>query len=334
MKQYWDRPTFGYPNPDATEQISGKITAFGDGAYAVTWSNKHLVIYNDFDEVDMLVNSAANNLDPTWVDNYDPWPKGTDVSWNFDDGWWDGSITDFSSGTYEVTWSDGSLKSYSNIEKVDQMVAYADGEGFLGNLAGAYDADDYDDDYYNDYYDLETLVYAEYTDGWWAGYIDSYDDDYYVIRWSDDSVDKFLPGDDMDQMVVDGQNIPDDYNLWSEGTAVYSEFEGTWYWGTIEISKGGFYTVLWEDGSRTTYVSGSAIDEMVYNAYKGRGFPFGRIILAIVLLSGVGGIAFYVINRRKRRLAAEVNAQVRENELDLEQEEEEGEDVNMMPRVV
>ncbi len=328
MKCYWGRPTFGYPNPDATEQISGKITAFGDGAYAVTWSNKDLVIYNDFDEVDMLVNGAANNLDPSWVENYDPWPKGTDVSWNFDDGWWDGSITDFSSGTYEVTWSDGSLKSYSNIEKVDQMVAYAKGEGFQGNLAG--DDEDYDD-YYNDYYDLQTLVYAEYADGWWAGYIDSYDDDYYVIRWSDDSVDKFLPGDDMDQMVVDGQNIPDDYNLWSEGTAVYGEFEGTWYWGTIEISKGGFYTVLWEDGSRTTYVSGSAIDEMVYNAYKGGGFPFGRIILAIVLLSGVGGIAFYAINRRrKRRLAAEVNAQVRENELDLEEEEE----VNMMPRVV
>ncbi len=282
--------------------------------------------------VDMLVNAAANNLDPTWVQNYDPWPKGTGVTWNFDDGWWNGNITDFYAGTYEVTWSDGSLKSYSNLEKIDQMVGFANGGGFQGNLAG--NDDENGDDFYNDYYELETLVYAEFKDGWWAGYIDSYEDEYYVIRWSDNSVDKFLPGDDMDQMVIDGGSIPDDYSLWSEGTQVYGEFDGSWYWGTIEYSEGGFYTILWEDGSRTTYVSGQDIDDMVYNAYN-TGFPFGRIILAIVLLTGVGGIAFYVIDRKRKMAAADIAQQIRENELDLaEGSYSDQEGISSVPSVV
>lgn len=318
-------PTFGSPNPDAKEQdfLNGEITAFESGTYTITWSNSDVKVYHDFDMVDALVNNAANSIYPSWTDNYNPWPKGTAVTWDFDDGWWDGTITDFSDGTYKVTWSDGSYKYYSNVEKVDQMVAFANGEGFQGNLgqpAPYGDNSGNNDNFYENYYDLQTIVYAEFEDGWWAGYIDSYEDEYYVIRWSDDTVDKFLPGEDMDEIVLNGKNIPEDYSNWPDGTFVLQKFEGTWYWGTIESSEGGFYTILWDDGSRSTYVSEFEIGEMVNNAYKG-GSPFGRITIVIVVLSCVGGMAFFFI-RRKQKQSAAFNEQVRENELDLTEDDQ------------
>ena len=268
--------------------------------------------------VDSLVNNAAYKANPSWTDNYNPWPKGTAVTWDFDDGWWEGTITAFADGTYLVTWTDGSSKFYSDLEKVDQMVAFASGEGYQGNLGRPTqhgDSNDNNDNFYAEYYDLQTVVYADFHDGMWAGYIDSYENEYYVIRWSDDTVDKFLPGKDIDEMVLQGQSIPEDYNAFPEGTEVYKDFDGTWYWGTIEYSKGGFYTIIWEDGERTTYVSGSEIDEMVNNASKGD-LPFGRIAFALIILSCVGGIAFLVISKKQQRLAT-VNSQVRDNELVL-----------------
>jgi len=335
--QPWEigTPTYGYPNPAASDfsdgeeatnaYLSGEITAFEDGAYTVTWSNSDEVVYNDFDMVDQLVNNAAIHLDPSWTDNYDPWPKGTPVSWDFDDGWWDGTISDFSDGTYEVTWSDGSSKYYSNLEKIDQMVSFATGEGFIGNLADPETQPvvypESDDNIYSEYYALETLVYTEFKDGWWAGYIDSYEGDYYVIRWSDDSVDKFLPGEDMDEMVLYGQYIPEDYGIWPEGTHVYKEFDGTYYSGTIEYSKGGFYTVLWDDGERTTYVSGSEIDEMVENAYKSNMNGFEKTALSILVLGCLGAVVFFVSRRNnKNQQMDSLTEQVKENDLDFNEE--------------
>ena len=274
--------------------------------------------------VDQLVNNAATNIDASWLENYDPWPKGTPVTWPFDDGWWNGTITDFSMGSYEVTWSDGSSKYYSSLEKIDQMVAFNAGGGFMGNLGD--DNTQYDDftDVYGEYYDLQTVVYAEFKDGWWAGYIDSYEGEYYIVRWSDDTVDKFLPGEDMDEMVLNGKHIPADYGIWPIGTRVYKEFDGYWYWGTIEYSEGGFYTILWEDGERTTYVSGSEIDQMVKDAYKGGMGTFAKSALIILVLGCVGGIAFFVIKRKKtnKRSRRQVTESVRESELDLTEENE------------
>jgi len=325
-------PVFGYPNPDSVDAadgqesenayLNGEITAFEDRAYAVTWSNGDVVVYNDFDVVDELVSNAGAYLNPSFMENYNPWPKDTPVSWDFDDGWWDGTIADYSNGTYEVTWSDGSSKYYSNLEKIDQMVAFASGQGFIGNLADpSTQNDDYQydaDNIYGDYYRLETLVYAEFKDGWWAGYIDSYEGEYYVVRWNDNSVDTFLPSEDFDQMVINGQSIPLDYDVYPVGTHVYSNFEGAWFWGTVEYSEGGFYTILWDDGQRTTYVSGPEIDEMVANAYKGGMTTFGKLALTLFVLGGLGGIIFFVWRRndRKQQLA-NVEEQVRENELDL-----------------
>jgi hypothetical protein len=270
--------------------------------------------------VDQLVNNAGVNMDgASWLGSYDPYPKGTIVAWDFDDGWWDGSVTDFSNGAYEVTWSDGSSKYYSNLEKIDQMVNFANGGSFIGNLADPEDADymENDDNIYGDYYALETLVYAEFKDGWWAGYIDSYEGDFYVVRWSDDSVDKFLPNEEMDEMVLNGQYIPQDYGIYAVGTHVYKEFDGIWFWGTVEYSEGGFYTILWDDGTRTTYVSGTEIDEMVKNANKSGMSPFDTFALIIFVLGSVGGIVFFGLRRKKKQQLAALTEQVKENELVL-----------------
>lgn len=322
-------PTFGYPNPDAGQNpddafLSGEITGFGEGLYTITWSNGDVLPYSDFDMVDVLVNNAGMNIDPSWMDFYDPWPSGTPVSWDFDDGWWDGTIKGFSDGTYEVEWSDGSTKTYSNLEKIDQMVAFANGDGFIGNLGEHTtpyaDFRSEDADPYAEYYDLETVVYAEFQDGWWAGYVDSYQGEYYVIRWSDDSVDLFLPGNDMDEIVANSRYIPKEYGIYPVGTHVLKEFDGIWYWGTIEYSAGGFYTILWDDGERTQYVSGAEIDEMVANAYDTGMSGVGKFALGLFILACFGGIAFFLFKRQKtQQELADLTEQVRENELDLDE---------------
>eukprot|EP00535_Pseudo-nitzschia_heimii_P005511 CAMPEP_0197185098 /NCGR_PEP_ID=MMETSP1423-20130617/11132_1 /TAXON_ID=476441 /ORGANISM="Pseudo-nitzschia heimii, Strain UNC1101" /LENGTH=584 /DNA_ID=CAMNT_0042636061 /DNA_START=184 /DNA_END=1938 /DNA_ORIENTATION=+ len=315
-------PTYGYPNSLSSDPenayLSGEITAFENGRYTITWSDGEDLFYSDFDMVDELVNNAGLKLDPYWMESYDPWPKGTPVSWDFDDGWWDGTITDFSSGTYEVTWSDDSFKYYSNVDKVDQMVAFASGEGYDSEETSFYD-DNYDyDDSYGDYYDLGTVVYAEFEDGWWAGYVDSFEDDYYVIRWSDDSVDKFLPGEEMDEMVMQAQYIPYDYGIYPVGTHVRKKFDGVWYSGEIEYSEGGFYTTLWDDGTRTTYVSGNEIDEMVIDAYKIGMSLSGKIALSLFVICFLGGVVFYSLkNNSRKKQSANVTESVRENELIL-----------------
>ena len=330
------RPLYGYPNPRYSNTangeeaedafLGGEITAYEKGAYTVRWSNGDFVAYSDFDMVDHLVNNAGME-DSAWLDTYNAWPKGTPVAWDFDDGWWDGTITDFSEGTYEVTWSDKTTKYYSNLEKIDQMVTFANGGGYIGNLSDPGSQNDDqdqpddigdDENMYSDYYGLETPVYAQFKDGWWAGYIDSYEGDYYVVRWSDDSVDKFLPGPDMDEIVLNGQYIPNDYGIWPVGTHVYKEFDGNWFWGTIEKSKGGFYTILWDDGERTSYASGKEIDEMVDNAYSAGMSSMSKFIITILVLGSVGAIAFFVIRRNKtRQELSSLTVQAIENDLDL-----------------
>ena len=304
---------------DPNAYLGGEITAYENGAYTVTWSNGDSTVLSDFDMVDQLVNNAGVHMNgDSWLANYDPYPSGTLVAWDFDDGWWDGSITNFSNGAYEVTWNDGSLKYYSSLEKIDQMVNFYNGGSFLGNLADPDDVDvdfdENDDSVYGEYYALLTVVYVEFQDGWWAGYIDSYEGNYYVVRWSDDSVDKYLPSDEMDEMVLNAQYIPKDYGIWPAGTHVKKEFDEAWFLGTIEYSNGGLYTILWDDGTRTTYVSGPEIDELVKKAHKG---GFGRFVLIIFVLGSVGGIVFFGLRRNKRQQLAAVTKQVKENELNL-----------------
>mmetsp|Transcript_76 Transcript_76/g.179 ORF Transcript_76/g.179 Transcript_76/m.179 type:complete len:587 (-) Transcript_76:334-2094(-) len=320
-------PTYGYPNPNAhgavseDSYLSGNITSFQGGVYTITWSDGEAVAYSDFDVVDELVYNAAMHFDPDQLNDYEPWPIKTPVSWDFDDGWWDGTITGFKDGTYEVTWSDGTKKEYSNLEKIDQMVAFRAGEGFLGDDNSNRD-DTNGDDFYskNGYYPIGTLVYAEFKDGWWAGYVDAYDDEYFVIKWSDDSSDSFLPGPDMDSMVDNAKFIASDFELYPEGTMVADVFNGDWYYGTVEYSSNGIYEVLWEDGERTIQVAGATFDQMVDNAYSSGLGIFGTLAIFIAI-GGVVGITFYVAHKSKKKSRLnEITEQVQENELDLAEE--------------
>jgi len=325
--------TYGYPNPVAGSNepyLGGEITIFEDGAYNVTWSNGDVVVYNDFDMVDALVNNAGMYYEPSLMDNYEPWLVGTPVAWDFDDGWWDGTITGFTDGSYEVTWSDMSTKNYSNLEKIDQMVQYAGGDGgdfqeegynyqnggYEDDQVGGYD--DYQENY--EYYPIGTIVYAEFEDGWWAGHVDSYDEDYYIVQWSDNTIDNFLPGPDMDEMVENSQFIPfDESGIYPIGSQVYKEFEDGWYWGSIEFNAGGLYTVIWDDGERTNHVSGLEMNKMVADATVGQGMSnAGKVFLSLFVLGSFAAISFLFVRRSKRRKElADVTEQVQENELDL-----------------
>lgn len=329
----WDvgTPAYGYPNGFDTKDkwSQGEIRTFDNGAYTVQWSNGTSASFSDLDEVDELVTNAALVLQPHAVADYKPWEVGTPVSNIFDSGWWDGTITGYTDGTYEVTYTDGFVKYYSSTEKLDLMVAFAIGEGFGNDDDGQQNQNDDQsgilDDMDGELYLPGTLVYAQFNDGWWAGFIESVNDDEYVVRWSDDTKDTFPPGPDMDDMVDNAQYIQNDFNLYAEGTPVYAKIDGYWYWGTVDYSAAGYHEIVWEDGERTVKMSGDELDEMVAIAYiysNKQGLSVvAQVAIATAVLGGFAGIAFFVKRRGdKRRRAVEVTEQVQENELDLTEE--------------
>ena len=318
---FFTSQTYGYPNPDAGSDepyLGGEITLFENGAYTITWSNGESIIYNDFDMIDELVNNAGMYYDPNLMGNYEPWPVDTPVSWDFDDGWWNGNITGFIDGTYEVTWNDQSTKTYSNLEKIDQMVQYAMGDDGVGAFGGG---DDYQGDDGGDYeyYPVGTIVYADFDDGWWAGHVDSYEGDYYVVQWSDDSYDNFRPSPEVDEMVENTQYLSfEESGIFPIGTQVYKQFDGDWYWGSIEYNAGGIYTVLWDDGERTQHISGVEMDRMVAKAANQGMSTAGKFFLSVFVFSSFAGVAFFFVRRsEKKKRLADVTEQVNENELDL-----------------
>lgn len=71
-------------------------------------------------------------------DEYEPFPNGTPVAWNFpNEGWWTGIITkyDADTGTYTVHWEDGSVDYFDDLKQIDQMVTYAN-DGLAGPNQG------------------------------------------------------------------------------------------------------------------------------------------------------------------------------------------------------
>jgi hypothetical protein len=57
-------------------------------------------------------------------------------------------------------------------------------------------------------YPVGTLVYKQFDGEWWTGTIESSHNGEYAVRWSDDSVEVYDEGPEMDQMVSDAANIP------------------------------------------------------------------------------------------------------------------------------
>mmetsp|Transcript_38795 Transcript_38795/g.93904 ORF Transcript_38795/g.93904 Transcript_38795/m.93904 type:complete len:414 (-) Transcript_38795:181-1422(-) len=128
---------------------------------------------------------------------------GTEVSyWDTEDQrWYDGAVTGcvgtdgFHPTTYEIQWQpDGEIENVVDPDIINQYVAYAQK----------------DDDLPPGVYAKGTTVYKEFFgEGWWIGEIIHYENNVYTVRWIDDSsVDMFDAGDEMDQMVVDAQFIP------------------------------------------------------------------------------------------------------------------------------
>jgi hypothetical protein len=308
----------GELDEDVEANLEGTIQSFEDGAYTIEWSNGQLRDYYDFDDVDDLVAAAVRKNGPTadvdGDDAYEPWAIGTEVWYEFDDGWWQGTITDYDAAekTYDITWSDGSVDTYYDLDKVDQMVYDAQDN--------TEEATDYYDDSFQDY-EIGTFVYKEFDDGWWVGNIVAYENGSYTVRWTDNTFDNFdADSQELAEIVDNADNIPDDFDvqIYPIGTPVYLEFDdGNWYHGTIESYQESMYTVEWEDGTSTRHVTGREMDAMVAAGVPpSRMSGAGIATLSIFILMISLGLAFYIVKvvERRRTINATVRASVQEVE--------------------
>ena len=95
-----------------------------------------------------------------------------------------GKITDFNKkdGSYEVTYSDGSAQTYSDISDVVEMVnAAADLV-----LSGGYKSEGK----YPNPFPVGTRVYYHFPSGWYNGHVSNFYRDTYKVTWSDWSMGK------------------------------------------------------------------------------------------------------------------------------------------------
>jgi hypothetical protein len=200
-------------------------------------------------------------------EGYDPWKYGTTVYREFDDGWYQGSITAYGQSSYTVAWEDGTTDTFHDLAQVDQMVAdaqYIPG-GNPNDSAVVYDpwADG-------------TNVFKEFDDGGYQGTISWYDEStgLYTVTWSDGDVETYPgagAGDEIDQLVeaaaatLEGAGSTTTSPKFEFETVVYKEFEDGWYQGAVTSYEAGVYTVLWSDGTVETY-GNDEISQMVADA--------------------------------------------------------------------
>lgn len=271
-------------------RTEGRIVSFDTetNAYIIEWQDGETDEYTDFDLVDEMVYNAANDVGADGIDdeldddtsaevdlaNYQPWQLDTAVLLQFPNGWYEGFITDFqmpspTTVVYEVTWTDGEVKTYTDIREVDQMV---------------FNAKEYDP------WEAGTPVHGHFDDEGeesMNGYISSFANGQYEIAWDNgtsqiyfdfDTVDSFVfnargnddgdGGNDGESDVgpEDGGDIWDGYEPWGNETPVSYEFDNGWREGKISGYADGVYEVTWSDGSINRYGNFDMIDQMVANA--------------------------------------------------------------------
>jgi len=268
------------------------------------------------------------------LDDGNSWPVGTKVYYEFDDGWYQGTITDYDDDGYTITWSDDSkdIDDFED-ETVDQMV-----QNYQTMVANNDGTDNSDSEptpapTEDDSWPVGTKVYWEFDDGWYDGTITDYDADGYTITWSDASQDYDDFDDaDVDKMVENyktmvANNDGTDYSdteptpaptvddAWPIGTKVYWEFDDGWYEGTITDYDDDGYSITWSDDSQDIDdFEDETVDKMVENYQvmvanggvvtnansSGGGMKPGAVfvIVAVVLLVVFGGV-FYVWRARK-----------------------------------
>jgi hypothetical protein len=178
----------------------GEITGYDSdaGAYETSWSDGDVEIFTDLDAVDQMVAAAANLP----ADSYDPWPSGTVVYNEFEDGWYQGQITYYQDGVYTTTWTDGDIEYYDDKDLVDQMVAQA---GMIPDSKPNVPQDPAKDTTTTSYepWALGTAVKYRWESVLYEGEIVSYLDGTYTIAWSDKEVETYDDLDLVDQMVED-----------------------------------------------------------------------------------------------------------------------------------
>ena len=276
-------------------------------------------------------------------DDYEPWDNGTPIYYQFDDGWYEGTITGYSPDTgYKTTWSDGDIEFFDDLDLVNQMV---------------YDYSsmvrDHDDGSCEDAWPAGTKIWVwEDNQGWW-GQVTICQDGVYTASWENGDVGYYDEGEDFDKMVTDAKEKANngdsednfkpneaEHDFTSQtydiGTIVYKEFEDGWYEGTITAyTDETGYTISWEDGTFDVYPAGSELDQMVADAVQildkelGAGLPdqdndneqdeppvqvvpsiqddsdkdkkSGGAIFALLLVLACGGVLAFWVQRRRQR---------------------------------
>jgi hypothetical protein len=234
-----------YKWPDEDGWYWGTITAYDNGAYTTTWSHGYEEVFTDLVAVDQMVQNADDNA----------WELGTVVHYEFDDGWYWGTITAYDNGAYTTTWSNrDEEKVFEDLAAVDQMVQNADDNAW----------------------DVGTVIYYKRPGehGWYWGTVTAYDNPAYTTTWSDGDEEVFSD-DVVDQMV---QNADD--NAWDVGTVIYYKWPGEdgWYWGTITAYDNGAYTTTWSHGYEEVFTDIIVVDQMVQNVDAYAAWDVGTVI--------------------------------------------------------
>jgi hypothetical protein len=149
-------------------------------------------------------------------DEYEPWPNGTPVAWNFpDEGWWTGVVTNYNadSGMYTVKWEDGSVDYFDDVDQLDQMVTYANqglagaGSDAASGSAGGTGSGSGTAAPVTATYPVGTPVSVFEEGRWWDGVIIAYKNGYYTVQWAaDNEMEQVKAGAVIDQMVDDGKD--------------------------------------------------------------------------------------------------------------------------------
>lgn len=214
------------------------------------------------------------------TDEYEPWPNGTPVAAEFpNEGWWSGMVTHYNadSGMYAITWEDGSVDYYDDVDEMDKMVASAN-EGLGSGSAGSASSGA------GTVYTVGTPVSIYEKGRWWDGVIIKYADGVYTVQWvSDNEMERIQQGSVIDKMVADAKDADaaaaaaDEADaaagvaasgeaLWETGTPVASYEEGRWWRGHITGFAKGVYTVTWNDGEVDTFTDFDVVNKMVSDA--------------------------------------------------------------------
>lgn len=181
--------------------------------YKTEWSDGDIEYFTDFDVIDQMVQNyntmVRDNTDGTCGD--DAWPDGTDI-WVYEDdqGWW-GTVTHCQDGMYTTSWENGDVGYYPEGPAFDKMVLDAQEKTNDADATDNFDAGDVEHDFTSQTYDMGTVVYKEFEDGWYQGEIVDYNPatGMYSVEWSDGDVEMYFEGDEeMDQMVADAAQIP------------------------------------------------------------------------------------------------------------------------------